>query len=89
MKSDSIRSVNRILGGALNVAVGALVISMLAFGVSNLGIPAVSKQLSDSQVISKIDAWTPKPVKDAVAQLRSLVLEEGIPRIAESERAQC
>ncbi|MFQ4148603.1 MarP family serine protease [Arthrobacter sp. LAPM80] len=81
VKSDSIRSVNRILGGVLNVAVGALAISMLAFGVSNLGIPAVSKQLSDSQVISRIDTWTPDPVKAAVAEIRSLVLDEGIPAL--------
>ncbi|WP_425862974.1 MarP family serine protease [Arthrobacter sp. TWP1-1] len=81
VKSDSIRSVNRILGGVLNVAVGALVISMLSFGVSNLGIPVVAKALSDSQVISRIDDWTPKPVKEAVAQVRSLVLDEGIPAL--------
>ena len=81
VKSDSIRAVNRILGGVLNLAVGALVISMLAFGVSNLGIPAVSKQLGESQVISRIDALTPDPVKSAVAQLRSLVLQEGIPAL--------
>lgn len=81
VRSDSIRAVNRLLGGALNVVVGALVISMLAFGVSNLGIPAVSKQLSSSQVLSTIDTWTPDPVKSAVAQIRSLVLEEGIPAL--------
>lgn len=81
VRSDPIRAVNRLLGGALNVVVGALVVSMLAFGVSNLGIPAVSKQLSSSQVLSKIDAWTPDPVKSAVAQIRSLVLEEGIPAL--------
>lgn len=81
VKSDSIRAVNRLLGGVLNVVVGALVISMLAFGVSNLGIPAVSRQLSESQVISRIDALTPDPVKSAMAQLRSLVLQEGIPAL--------
>jgi uncharacterized membrane protein required for colicin V production len=81
VKSGPVRTVNRILGGALNVLVGAAVISLLAFGVNNLGIPAVTKQLSDSVVISKIDAWTPDPVKSAAAQLRSLVLQEGIPQI--------
>lgn len=81
VKSEPIRAVNRLLGGALNVVVSALVISMLAFGVSNLGIPAVSKQLSGSQVISRIDSWTPDPVKAAVAQIRSLVLEEGMPAL--------
>lgn len=81
VKSGSIRAVNRVLGGALNLGVAALILSMLAFGVSNLGIPAVSKQLSDSRVISRIDSWTPDPVKAAVAQVRSLVLEEGIPAL--------
>ncbi|MDO5754275.1 MarP family serine protease [Arthrobacter sp.] len=79
--SDSVRAVNRVLGGALNVAVGALAISVLAFGVSNLGIPLVSQQLSNSRVISAIDTWTPDPVKSAVAQIRSLVLDEGIPAL--------
>lgn len=81
VKSEPVRAVNRLLGGALNVVVGALVISVLAFGVSNLGIPAVSKQLSGSQVISRIDSWTPDPLKAAVAQIRSLVLEEGMPAL--------
>ena len=81
VKAEPIRAMNRILGGGLNVAVGALAISVLAFGVSNLGIPAVSKQLSDSRVISTIDLWTPDPVKAAVAQIRSLVLDEGIPAL--------
>lgn len=81
VRSDSIRAVNRILGGALNVVVGALVISILAFGVGNLGIPLVSEQLGKSQVISRIEALTPNPIKSAVAQVRSLVLEEGIPAL--------
>ena len=85
VRSGPIKSVNRIMGGVLNVVVSALVISMLAFGVSNLGIPAVSKQLSDSQVLSKIDVWTPDPVKAAIAQIRSLVLEEGIPALLDPQ----
>lgn len=81
VKSGPIRALNRVLGGMLNLAVGALVISMVAFGVSNLGIPLVSQQLSDSRVISRIDALTPNSVKAAVAQVRSLVFEEGIPAL--------
>lgn len=81
VKSGSVRSINRVLGGVLNIFVGAIVLSILAFGVGNLGIPAVSKQLSSSVVLSKIDAWTPNPVKIAAAQVRSLVLDEGIPQI--------
>ncbi len=87
VKSGSIRALNRILGGVLNLAVGALVISMVAFGVSNLGIPLVSQQLSDSRVISRIDTLTPDPVKTAVAQVRSLVFEEGIPALLNPDKS--
>lgn len=84
VKSGSIKNLNRILGGVLNVAVGALVVSILAFGVNNLGIPTISDQITRSQVISRINAWTPKPVQQAVAQLRFLVADEGIPKILNS-----
>lgn len=74
-------TVNRLLGGALNLVVGALVVSLLAFSVGNLGIPFVSSILADSQVVRTIDRLTPDPVKSAAAQLRSLVFDAGIPQI--------
>ncbi|HEV7167866.1 MAG TPA: MarP family serine protease [Micrococcaceae bacterium] len=76
-----IRAIDRALGGAVSLAVGALMISLLAFSVSNLGIPFLSTQISQSRVISTIDDLTPTQVKSAVAQLRSTVLNEGIPQL--------
>ncbi|WP_427015573.1 MarP family serine protease [Pseudarthrobacter sp. P1] len=76
-----LRLVNRLLGGALNLIVGALVLSVLAFGVGNLGIPFVSAALSQSQVIRSIDKYTPDGVKSGAAQLRALVFDAGIPQI--------
>lgn len=73
--------INRVLGGALNLAVGALMISVIAFSVTNLGIPSVSGLIGKSKVIATIDTLIPTPVKSAVAQLRSLALSEGIPQI--------
>ncbi|MCY0904036.1 MarP family serine protease [Arthrobacter sp. H14-L1] len=81
VKFRPVRSMDRLLGGVLNLAVGALMISVLAFSVSNLGIPLVSAQLGQSKVIGTIDSLTPTPVKSSVAQLRSIVLNEGIPRL--------
>ncbi len=81
VKFRPVRSMDRLLGGVLNLAVGALMISVLAFSVSNLGIPFVSTQLGQSKVIGTIDSLTPTPVKSSVAQLRSIVLNEGIPRL--------
>ncbi|WP_026556032.1 MarP family serine protease [Arthrobacter sp. 35W] len=87
VRFQPVRAVNRLLGGVLNVLVGALVLSLLAFGVGNLGVPFLSTALADSQVIRNIDKFTPDPVKAAAAQLRSLVLDEGIPQILGQQNA--
>jgi S1-C subfamily serine protease len=76
-----IRAIDRALGGGVSLMVGALMLSLLAFSVSNLGIPFISSQISQSRVINAIDDLTPTPVKSAVAQLRSTVLNEGIPQL--------
>jgi uncharacterized membrane protein required for colicin V production len=41
-----LRAVDRLLGGAANLVVSALVMSLLAFSVSSLGVPLVSQQLA-------------------------------------------
>ncbi|GAB3255901.1 MarP family serine protease [Arthrobacter pigmenti] len=81
-----LRVVDRILGAVVNVVVAALVMSMLAFSIGSLGAPLVSQQIASSRVISTIDQFTPAPVKSGMAQLRSLAVEDGIPRIVESLR---
>ena len=78
-----LRAVDRLVGGAVNVAVSALVMSMLAFSVSSLGVPLVSQQLAESKVIRFIDGLTPTPVKATMAQLRSAVIGNGIPTLLE------
>jgi S1-C subfamily serine protease len=78
-----LRAVDRLVGGAVNVVVSALVMSMLAFSVSALGVPFVSQQLAESKVIRYIDGLTPVPVKTTMAQLRSTVIGNGIPTLLE------
>ena len=78
-----LRAVDRLVGGALNLVVSALVMSMLAFSVSSLGVPVVSQQLAESKVIRFIDGLTPIPVKATMAQLRSTVIGNGIPTLLE------
>ena len=78
-----LRAVDRLVGGALNLVVSALVMSMLAFSVSSLGVPVVSQQLAESKVIHFIDGLTPTPVKATMAQLRSTVIGNGIPTLIE------
>ncbi|QHK20390.1 MarP family serine protease [Pseudarthrobacter psychrotolerans] len=78
-----LRAVDRLVGGAVNVVVSALVMSMLAFSVSALGVPFVSQQLAESKVIRYIDGLTPVPLKTTMAQLRSTVIGNGIPTLLE------
>ena len=78
-----LRAVDRLVGGAVNLVVSALVMSMLAFSISALGVPFVSQQLAESRVIRYIDGLTPVPVKATLAQLRSTVIGDGIPTLIE------
>jgi S1-C subfamily serine protease len=78
-----LRAVDRLVGGAANLVVSALVMSMLAFSIGSLGVPFVSQQLAESKVIRFIDGMTPDPVKATMAQLRSEVIGNGIPTLIE------
>ncbi|WP_427172420.1 MarP family serine protease [Arthrobacter sp. 92] len=83
VRIQPLRTVDRVVGGGVNVVVAALVMSMLSFSISALGVPFVSQQLAESKVIRFIDGLTPTPVKTAVAQLRSAVIGDGIPTLIE------
>jgi S1-C subfamily serine protease len=83
MDFPPLRLMDRLLGGAMNLVVAALVLSMLAFSVSSLGVPFISQQIAASRVITGIDAATPDPVKAWLAQLRSIVVQDGIPKVIE------
>ncbi|MGX1159583.1 colicin V production protein [Arthrobacter sp. SLBN-100] len=78
-----LRAVDRLVGGAVNLVVSALVMSMLAFSIGSLGVPFVSQQLAESKVIRFIDGMTPDPLKATMAQLRSEVIGNGIPTLIE------
>ncbi len=72
---------DRVMGAASNVVVAALISSMLAFSVSALGVPVLSQAIASSSVLRTIDNLTPPPVKSSLAELRAIVIQEGIPRI--------
>lgn len=64
---------NRVAGAALDVAVAALVLFLLASFVGRLGIPPVSQQVASSAVLRTIDEHTPDPVRAAVTGARDAV----------------
>ncbi len=76
--------VDRLLGAAANVAVAALVISVVAAVVAALGVPFLAQPIASSAVLRTIGALTPPPVQSALAQLRSTVLASGIPQLGEA-----
>jgi S1-C subfamily serine protease len=72
---------DRIGGAVMNAVVAALIASVVSFSVGSFGVPAITQAISGSTVLRTIDRFTPGPVKTGLAQLRSIVVDQGIPRI--------
>lgn len=81
-----LRIIDRLLGGAVNVAVAALLMSMLAFSIGSLGVPVISGEIAASQVIGTVDRVTPPTLRTWLAQIRSIAVDDGVPRIVDSLR---
>ena len=79
-----LRVVDRTLGAVLTTVAAALVLSMLAFTVNALGVPVLSSAIASSKVLQTIDGLTPTPVQRFMAQLRTLTVDEGLPRIIDA-----
>ncbi|MBG6213607.1 MAG: MarP family serine protease [Cryobacterium sp.] len=77
-------TLNRVLGAAFAAVASALVASMVAFSIGALGIPFLSPAIASSNVVSGIDALTPDPVKALMAELRSVAVQQGLPRIVDA-----
>lgn len=77
-------ALDRIAGAATGVAVSALISSLVLSGLGALGAPVLSQAAAQSWVASGITRVTPQPVRGGLAQLRALVLENGLPRISEA-----
>lgn len=76
-----LRGLDRALGGAANTIVVALALSLVGQSIAALGIPVVSSALASSSVLRGIEAVTPRPVEDALAQVRSIVIDDGLPQL--------
>ena len=79
-----LKIVDRLLGAALDLVVAALLMSMLAFSISALGVPFLSQAIGSSRVITTVNALTPDPAKAFLAQLRSVAVQDGLPVIVDA-----
>jgi S1-C subfamily serine protease len=78
-----LRGIDRLLGAATGVAVTALVISLTATSLAATGVPIISTALSSSRVVQTIDSITPEPVDRALAEVRGMVVDEGLPQLGQ------
>ena len=69
----------RVLGGAVGVVAAALALTLAGTGLASAGIPVVSSAVSSSQILGTIQRLTPAPVASALAQLRSVVIDDTLP----------
>lgn len=77
----SLRPLERLLGGVANVGVVALALSFVGNAVSATGAPVVASAVSSSSVLRTIDELTPPAVGRPLAEMRSIVLDDGLPRL--------
>lgn len=78
-----LRAVDRVLGGLAGVVVTALALSLAGASLAATGMPVVSSALSSSAVLRTIDRVTPAPLSAALAELRGLVFDEGLPALGD------
>lgn len=81
LRRSPLGPIDRVLGAAAQLAVSAVAVSTLASLAVGLGVPALAQPVAGSAVLRAVDAATPEPLDRALAQLRSVVLDSGIPRI--------
>lgn len=84
LKESPLSVPDRLFGALANLVISALVTALIAGSVGALGIPLLSTAISRSWVLKGIEAITPPPVDAALAQVRAVVLEEGLPTIGEA-----
>jgi S1-C subfamily serine protease len=71
----------RLLGAIANLLAAALVVTLVAGSVAQLGVPVLSQAVKRSIVISTIDRLTPAPIADGLARVRASILASELPTI--------
>ena len=79
--------IDRILGGIAGAAVSIGVLMMLVMSVGSFGMPGVAHAVASSRVLAMIEDAMPAPVESALARIRSIAIEDGIPILLDSAGA--
>jgi uncharacterized membrane protein required for colicin V production len=84
LTKSPLRVVDRVLGAAASAVAAALIVAVLALGVTTLGVPPVSQAIGASAVLRAVNDATPDPVEAFLAQVRSTVVDDGLPLLSEA-----
>ena len=81
VEQTPLSGIDRAAGGIATLVAAALIASVLGASVGALGVPALSRAVAGSTVLRAVSILTPDPVETFLAQLRSTVIEGGLPVI--------
>lgn len=79
LETSKLRGIDRVAGGIASGVLAALIVSTVSFSVAQLGSPLLSRTISGSAVISTIQDLTPNDVELRIAQLRTVLADQGVP----------
>lgn len=74
----------RLFGAVANLITAALIVTLVAGSVSQLGVPVLSQAVNRSIVVGTIERLIPPPIDEGLARVRAAILEQGIPTIDEA-----
>jgi uncharacterized membrane protein required for colicin V production len=83
-EATPLSGLDRLAGGIATGIAAALVASVLSASVGQLGVPFLSRAIAGSTVLRTISNLTPDPVEAYLAELRSTVLDNGLPVISDA-----
>lgn len=72
---------DRAVGAVTGTVATALVLLMVGQSVAVSGAPVISSAVASSRILTVLDAITPPPVDVALAQLRSVVVDDTLPTL--------
>src|SRR5690606_17249759 len=79
-----LKTIDKLIGALANTSVALIVISLLAFSAQALGAPILSQSMASSTVLRTLDTLMPKPVESFLAQIRTTVMNDGLPRVLDA-----
>lgn len=69
------RRIDKVLGSIGNTAIAGMLISLIAFSISSVGVPGITSTLKHSRIVAFATKMTPEGARSWIAQVRADVLD--------------